>query len=72
MHIYMITSHFLLLLVGIFVVGVIFAIIVNLISKNKRKSITESFSDNRAYWKFRDQSDASIDDVVKDFKLLDD
>lgn len=67
----MIISYFLLLLVGI-VVGVIFAIIANLISKKKRKNIPESFSDNRTYWKFRDQSDASIDDVVKDFKLLDD
>lgn len=68
----MITSHFLLLLVGIFAIGVVFAIIASLISNKKRKSITESFSDNRAYWKFRDQSDASIDDVAKDFKLLDD
>lgn len=68
----MITSNFLLLFVGIFILGMLSGIIAGLISNNRKKSISESFSNNRTYWKYTDQSDSSIDEVVKDFKLLDD
>lgn len=68
----MITSNFLLLFVGIFILGMLSGIIAGLISNNRKKSISESFSNNRTYWKYTDQSDSSIDEVVKDFKLLND
>ncbi len=68
----MITSHFLLLLVGIFIVALLFGIVASLISNKKSIDIPESFSHSRTYWKFTDQADPSIDDVITDFKLLDD
>ena len=68
----MLTSNFLLLLVAIFSFAFLFAIIVYLVSNKKSKNISESFSENRTYRKFTDQSDPCVDDIVKDFKLLDD
>ncbi len=43
------------------------------IMKNKQKeSVPKSFCDNNViFGKFTDQHDPSIDEVVKDFKLLD-
>lgn len=67
----MLTSNFLLLLVAIFALGFLFAILVYLVSNKKNRNMSECFSDNKTYSKFTDQSDPSIDDVVKDFKLLD-
>lgn len=68
----MLTSNFLLLLVAIFSIAFLFAIIVYLVSNKKSKNISESFSENKTYRKFTDQSDPCIDDVINDFKLLDD
>ncbi len=68
----MLTSNFLLLLVAIFSFAFLFAIIVYLVSNKKSKNISESFSENKTYRKFTDQSNPCIDDVINDFKLLDD
>lgn len=68
----MLTSNFLLLLATIFAFGFLFPIIVYLVSKKKNRNISESFSENNVYRKFTDQSDPSIDDVIKNFKLFDD
>lgn len=68
----MLTSNSLLLLVAIFSFGFAFAIIIYLVSNKKNINISESFSGNKIYGKFTDQTDPSIDDIVKDFKLLDD
>ena len=68
----MLTSNFLLLLVAIFSFAFLFLIFVYLVSNKKSKNISESFSENKTYRKFTDQSDPCIDDVINDFKLLDD
>ncbi len=68
----MLTSNFLLLLVAIFVFGFIFAIAIHLVYNKKNRNMSKCFSNNKTYSKFTNQSDPFIDDVVKDFKLLDD
>ena len=68
----MLISNFSLLLVYILSSGFIFVIIIYLVSNKKNRNISESFSENRTYRKFTDQSDPCVDDIVKDFKLLDD
>lgn len=68
----MLTSNFLILLADIFALGFIFAIIIYLVSNKKNRNISDFFSENKTYRKFTDQSDPCVDDIVKDFKLLDD
>lgn len=60
---------FIFLLICVFA---LWAVFLNRISNKKSKNVTQSFSNNKVYRKFTDQADPSIDDVVKDFKLLDD
>lgn len=62
----------LFLLIAIFALGFFIAIIVDLFTNKKSKDISKSFSENKIYRKFKDQDDPCIDDVVNDFKLLDD
>lgn len=61
-----------LLVISVFMLGFPFGIIIYLASNKKNTNITEFFSNNKTYLGFIDQSDPCIDDVVKDFKLLDD
>ncbi|MCI8361800.1 MAG: hypothetical protein HFJ41_01375 [Clostridia bacterium] len=69
----MLTFNFMLfLLIAIFALGFFIAIIVDLCTNKKNKDISKSFSENKIYRKFTDENDPCIDDVVNDFKLLDD
>lgn len=63
---------FILLLICAFSLGILWAVFLNYIVNKKKQNITNSFSNNRIYWKFTDQTAPSIDEVIKDFKLLDD
>lgn len=63
---------FIFLLICVFALGVLWAVFLNRLTNKNNQNVTHSFSNNRVYWKFTDQTDPSIDDVVKDFKLLDD
>ena len=65
------TLSVILVCVSIFL-GALAGICLSIIKKKQKGNIPKSFcEDNVIFGKFTDQYDVSIDDVVKDFKLLD-
>ena len=68
----MTTLPFTLLMIGIILSGGLIGIVLHLISKKQRENVPKSFCEtNVTYCKFTDQNEVSIDEVVKNFKLLD-
>lgn len=68
----MTTLLFTLLMIGIILSGGLIGIVLHLISKKQRENVPKSFCEtNVTYGKFTDQNEVSIDEVVKNFKLLD-
>lgn len=66
------TLPFTLLCIGIILSGGLIGVILHIITKKQKENIPESFCDsNVIYRKFTDQNEVSIDEVAKNFKLLD-
>ena len=61
-----------LLCIGSMLLGGLIGVCSHIITKKQKENILESFCErNVIYWKFTDQDEVSLDEVVKDFELLD-
>ncbi len=66
------TLPFTVLCIGILLSGVLIGICLGIITKKQKENIPKSFCEsNVIYGKYTDQNEVSIDEVIKEFKLLD-
>lgn len=66
------TLFFTLLCIGIILSGGLIGVLLHIIVKNKKKILQNFFCNNNGiYCKFVDQIEVSIDEVSKNFELLD-
>lgn len=66
------TLPFTVLCIGIIISGGLIGVFLHMITKKQKENIPESFCDsNVVYGKFTDQNEVSIDEVAKEFELLD-
>lgn len=62
--------HFVFLMIGILLFGVVVGIVSYILLSIQKKNIPEDFSSNYVYPKF-DDHEISIDEAYKNFELLD-
>lgn len=66
------TLPFTLLCIGIILSGGLVGVFLHIITRKQKENIPKSFCEsNVIYRKFTDQNEVSIDEVVKNFELLD-
>ena len=66
------TLPFIILCIGIIFFGIFVGIVLAIFTRKQKENMPKSFCEsNFIYGKFLDQDEISIDEVIKDFNLLD-
>ena len=66
------TLPFTLICIGIMLSGGLIGVFLHIITKKQKENIPESFCESNAiYCKFTDQNEVPLDEVAKNFELLD-